>query len=74
MTLFDKSEISIPCPECGTTISKSPEWLRKNDHFECECGKRIKFESSGLHAAIDSAEKSKNDFKKKLREISKRRR
>jgi hypothetical protein len=73
MALFDDAEISIPCPECGTTVKKSPEWIKSNDHFECECGRKVKIEAAGLQDGLEEAQRKVKEFKKRLKGIGKRR-
>ena len=72
MALFDNAEISIPCPESGTIIKKSPAWIRENDHFECECGKNVEIDASGFLGGLDEAEAKVEEFKKRLKDIGRR--
>lgn len=73
MSLFDKAEIAIPCPQCGHESKKTIGWMKSHENMQCPgCGSVITLDSAELKKGIASAEKSLKDFGKNLSRLGKR--
>lgn len=68
MSLFENAEVEIPCPNCGHKTAQKVGWLKHNTQFTCGgCGRAIEVDSRKLHAGLDSAAKSIDEFRRRLR-------
>ena len=70
--MFDNVEIGIPCPKCGHKTQKTIAWIKANDTFSCDgCAAVIHLEHDELLRGLGEVDKSFDDLKRKIRELSK---
>jgi transposase-like protein len=72
MSLFDNSDIEIPCPHCGKKTKKRIGSVQNSKTFACpSCGKTSTLDASGLGKGLQSAQKQIDDLKRALGKFGK---
>jgi hypothetical protein len=55
-SIFDDTEIAIPCKSCGHETKKSVRWMKANRQFTCRCGTVINLHTDELLREIAKVE------------------
>jgi transcription initiation factor IIE alpha subunit len=67
------NRLPITCPKCGHEFTKTVAGLKREPKFSCpKCGQQ--FDGAGFLPGVQKIEKSVEDLKRKIRDISKKRR
>ena len=72
--MFDDSKINLTCGDCGKKHPKTVAWIKTHREFTCSCGTRTKIEAGQFVAGLKQADKARDEFRRKLRSLSKGRR
>ncbi|CAM5194630.1 Transposase OS=Bosea thiooxidans OX=53254 GN=SAMN05660750_03320 PE=4 SV=1 [Bosea thiooxidans] len=72
--MFNKAELTVPCPDCGQKHTKTIGWIQTHDQFTCErCGERIHLDHDHLLAGLEKLDKTIADLRKSLGSFGKKR-
>ena len=67
---FDNSRVELPCPKCGHKHAKTISWLKANRRLACEsCRESITIDNSNFASGLKKADKSFEDFRRRIRNI-----
>ena len=62
---LDELIVNVPCPECGSELTKTFRELKTHTNFVCaNCGQN--FDSANFKADIQKAEKAIDDLRRKI--------
>jgi endogenous inhibitor of DNA gyrase (YacG/DUF329 family) len=71
-SVFDNSDIEIPCPHCGKKTKQRIGRVKHDKNFTCPgCGKVSALDASGLRDGLKGAQRSLDDFARSLRKLGK---
>lgn len=63
--LFDKADISIPCPSCGKVNKKAIGWLKTHKQIKCaKCGDTFDLDTSQFNRELRKVDQATAKFKK----------
>ena len=65
-SIFDKQELTIPCPHCGREIKKSIGWLKRHRQFVCPCGVTT-FKADDLIRGVQQVDRRLDKFRRDIR-------
>lgn len=69
--MFEKSEISIPCSNCGCQTTKTVGWLKNHSAFECRCGTRINVDASQFNREMSKIDVAMNELQRAFKRFGK---
>jgi transcription elongation factor Elf1 len=71
--LFDGASLPVPCPHCGKKHKKTVRWLRTHKLLACSCGESFDIDAKQLLRAVEQANQSADQLRRKLRGAFKKR-
>ena len=61
--MFDHSELTLACPNCGHQVQKSIGWLKRNDQFVClGCRETVSLETDDLFRELKESARLVEEF------------